>query len=248
MNNTSLLVFDLGIAPYTPTQELMARLSAAVADETFPGVILLLEHTPVITLGKRGGTGDLLDMTAIRERGLDVVRSERGGQATLHAPGQLVSYPLVPIPRRDVRAFVYGLEETLRLLLDHLGVTARRRTGHPGLYVGDEKIASVGLRCRRWVSSHGTSLNVNLDLSLFDLIVSCGEPGLRQTSLQKLTGTDHSMDCVKALYLEAARQVFSWDLGPAQPLSHQHAAEILTVPTAGFEPATPGSGGQCSIP
>jgi lipoyl(octanoyl) transferase len=263
----SLPVLDLGIAPYEPTQRLQARLREAVADGVLPGVILLLEHEPVITLGNRRTPADLRDLAAIRERGVEVALSERGGQATLHAPGQLVSYPLVPVPRRDLRAFVHDLEEVLRVLLAGLGIAAHRRDRHPGLYVAGDKIASIGLRCRRWVSSHGTSLNVNIDLSLFDLLVSCGEPELRQTGVQALTGRTYDMDEIKARYLAAAQQVFGWDLCPPRALTlHEvegalglHELESVTesageaapeggMPTAGFEPATPGSGGQCSIP
>ena len=241
-----LAVFDLGIAPYGPVQDLQTRLRAAVADGVIPGVLLLLEHEPVITLGRRGAVTDLRDVERIQARGIDVVPSERGGQATLHAPGQLVSYPIVPIPRRNLGSYVRGLEETLLVLLAALGVSASRRVGRPGLYVKGDKIASVGLRCQRWVASHGTSLNVNVDLSLFNLIVSCGEPRLRQTSLQAVAGRACDMDQIKALYIQAARQVFRWELSPLRKLSHERVE--LEVPTAGFEPATPGSGGQCSIP
>ncbi len=175
-------MFDLGIAPYLPVQYLQARLRARVADGDIPGVILLLEHEPVITLGSRGAHADLRSPALVAAQGIEVVTSERGGQTTLHAPGQLVSYPIVPIPRQDLRSYVHNLEETLISLLGDLGVTASRRDGRPGLYVNGDKIASVGLRCSRWVSSHGTSLNVTIDLALFDLIVSCGEADLRQTS------------------------------------------------------------------
>jgi lipoate-protein ligase B len=241
-----LAVFDLGIAPYKPVQDLQTRLRAAVADEVIPGVLLLLEHEPVITLGRRGAVADLCDAERIQARGIDVVPSERGGQVTLHAPGQLVAYPIVPIPQRNLGAYVRDLEETLLVLLAGLGVSGHRRESRPGLYVKGDKIASVGLRCQRWVASHGTALNVNVDLSLFDLIVSCGEPRLQQTSLQAVAGRACDMDRIKALYIQAARQVFGWELRPLRTLSHQQVE--AEVPTAGFEPATPGSGGQCSIP
>jgi lipoate-protein ligase B len=140
--------------------------------------------------------------------------SERGGQATLHAPGQLISYPIVPIPGRDLTAYVRGLEQANILVLAELGITAERRENHPGLYVGRHKISSVGLRCQRWVASHGTSLNVDLDLALFDGIVSCGEPGLRQTSIAALLGTAPAMNEVKRLYIQAVKQVFLWNLAP----------------------------------
>jgi lipoyl(octanoyl) transferase len=253
---------DLGLAPYLPLQRLQGRLRRAVADGSIPGVLLLLEHHPVITLGSRGKDHDLRDLGSARFRGVDVLNSERGGQATLHAPGQLVSYPIVPIPGRDLSAYVRGLEETLMLVLTELGLNGQRRPGHPGVYVQDDKIASVGLRCQRWVASHGTSLNVDLDLSLFDLVVSCGEPRLKQTSIAALSGCDPGMDEIKRLYVEAAAKVFSWALAPVERVPYQEVepflglppvpedapVEAAAVPTAGFEPATPGSGGQCSIP
>ena len=142
----------------------------------------------------------------VGSQAIPVIASERGGQATLHAPGQLVSYPIVPIPRRDLRTFVHDLEEVLVVLLAGIGIAAQRREGRPGLYVRSDKIASVGLRCQRWVASHGTSLNVDIDLCLFDLIVSCGEPGLRQTSMEAVTGRTYPMDLVKELYLERRRR------------------------------------------
>ncbi|MBN1321830.1 MAG: lipoyl(octanoyl) transferase LipB [Thermoleophilia bacterium] len=222
-------VFDLGIAPYLPVQDVQGRLRSAVADGFIPGVILLLEHTPVITLGNRRSPGDLRDSAPIRARGLEVAESERGGQATLHAPGQLVSYPIVPVPHRDLRAFVRGLEEILRLLLQEFGVSAHRREGRPGLYVDGRKIASVGLRCHRWVSSHGTSLNATVDLSLFDLIVACGEPELRQTSLQALTGETPPMSQVKAAYLRAAQTVFGWDLCAPKEISYAEVEAALRL-------------------
>jgi lipoyl(octanoyl) transferase len=247
-----LPVFDLRVAPYQPVQELQARLRTAVADRRLPGVILLLEHEPVITLANRCTAADLREPALIQSRGVPVVPSVRGGRATLHAPGQLVAYPVVPIPRRDLRAYVHDLEEVFVLLLADLDVPARRREGRPGLYVQGDKIMSLGLRCHRWVASHGTSFNVSVDLSLFDLVVSCGETELRQTSLQAVTGRSYNMDHIKSAYLRAFRQVFEWELAPMHTLPYESVEQTLglrlEVPTAGFEPATPGSGGQCSIP
>jgi lipoate-protein ligase B len=139
----------------------------------------------------------------------------------------LVSYPIVPVPGHDLRAFVNALEETLVVLLADLGVAARRREGHPGLYVGNDKIASVGLRCRRWVASHGTSLNVSLDLSLFDQIVSCGEPTLRQTSLETLASRHFTMAEIKTRYLAAAERVFGWRLLPLRAVAYDEVERTL---------------------
>jgi lipoyl(octanoyl) transferase len=249
----SIPVLDLGTAPYVPLQDLQRRLRVAVAEGALPGVVLLLEHFPVITLGNRGAQADLRDPALAKSRGVSVLVSERGGQTTLHAPGQLVVYPIIPIPRRDLRAYVHDLEEVFVFMLAGCGVTAHRRDGHPGVYVQGEKIMSVGLRCHRWVASHGASFNVSVDLSLFDLIVSCGETELRQASLEVLTGRLYTMDEVKPACVDALHRVFGWKLAPLRTLHHKAVEEALglyapEVPTGGFEPLTPGSGGQCSIP
>lgn len=268
-----LPVFDLGTAPYEPLQRFQGRLRQAVAEGTVPGVLLLLEHEPVITLGSRAteqdlrdeagcttegsyvfgtsrvaGTGSVpgascipgascvprascilgaSDIRAGRPLRVPVVRSERGGQATLHAPGQLVSYPVVRIPGHDLGAYVHGLEQTLIVLLAGFGIVAARRKRHPGLYVDGEKVASVGLRCQRWVASHGTSLNVDIDTSLFQAIVSCGEADLRQTSMKALIGEDLSMAEVKAAYWSAFAEVFGWALLPTRSLSYTDLAGEL---------------------
>ncbi|MBC7294591.1 MAG: lipoyl(octanoyl) transferase LipB, partial [Thermoleophilia bacterium] len=149
---------------------------------------------------------------------------------TLHAPGQLVSYPIVRIPRRDLGGYVHNLEEVLVRLLADLGVLAERRRGRPGLYVEGRKIASVGLRCQQWVASHGTSLNVNVDLGLFVHIVSCGEPELEQTSLEQLTGRTFPMEDIKRRYREALADVFGWDLGPITAVELVEVERYLGLP------------------
>jgi lipoyl(octanoyl) transferase len=232
-----LAAYDLGVVPYLPTQELQSRIRRAVIAGHTPGVLLLLEHTPVITLGAHAATSDLLSPVEAHRRGVEMVRSERGGRCTLHAPGQLVTYPVMPIPRRDLRGYVNNLEEVLLVLLARYGLTAERLCGRPGLYLEGVKIASLGLRCERGVASHGTALNVDVDLSLFSLIRSCGDPLMRQTSMLRTTGLHYDMQEVKAVYIEVFRQLFGFELTP-----------LRCIPTAGFEPATPGSGGQCSIP
>lgn len=227
-----LPVFDLGVAPYEPVQELQRRLRDHVADGRLPGLLLLLEHEPVITLGTRAGAHDLRASPPGAARpSITTVRSERGGQATLHAPGQLVSYPIVPIPTHDLSTYVHNLEEVLIIVLSRLDIDAVRHPGAPGLYVAEEKIASVGLRCRRWVASHGTSLNVSIDLSLFGLIVSCGDPDLRQTSILALTGRSYPMDEMKTAYVEAARTVFGWQFAPVQKVPHDRLEDHLGLET-----------------
>lgn len=208
--------YDLGIASYSATQELQIRLRRAVIEGDSPGALLLLEHSPVITLGAHASMDDLLDSAKAADRHVDVVRSERGGQVTLHAPGQLVVYPVLRIPRRDLRGYVYNLEEVLLRTLRQTGLRAHRIPTRPGLFIGNSKIASLGLRCEHGVASHGSSLNIDVDLSLFDLITSCGEPGLRQTSVVNESGRSVSMRSVKEQYLAVFSQVFDIPLAPVQ--------------------------------
>jgi lipoyl(octanoyl) transferase len=229
--------YDLGIAPYLPVQELQRRLRTRVATGACAGYLLLLEHPPVITLGYHASLADVLSPANASSRGVEVARSERGGGCTLHAPGQLVSYPVMPIPRRDLRDYVRKLEEALLIVLARREIAAARMHGRPGLYLDELKIASLGLRCEHGVASHGSALNIDVDLTLFDLITSCGDVSLRQTSMREATGRLYSVQEIKQEYLGAFRQVFQVEVSP-----------LRSMPTAGFEPAAPGSGGQCSIP
>ena len=130
--DSPLPVFDLGTAPYQPIQELQAHLRHRVAEGSSPGALLLLEHWPVITLGPRASTADVLSASGLPSGNVPVVRSERGGKATLHAPGQLISYPIMHIPRRNLRAYVYSLEEILIRVLGAYGISASRNHGRPG--------------------------------------------------------------------------------------------------------------------
>lgn len=218
--------YDLGVASYQDAQELQIRLRRTVIDGSSPGVLLLLEHHPVVTLGAHAGMDDLLDPARAAARNVDIARSERGGRLTVHAPGQLISYPVIPIPHRDLRRYVHHLEDVLACVLRYSGLFPRRLAGKPGLFIGDRKIASLGLRCEHGVASHGSSLNVNVDLSLFDLITSCGEPGLRQTSVACESGRSMTMSTAKQQYLAAFSHVF--DI-PLAPLQMSTCGEMLTA-------------------
>jgi lipoate-protein ligase B len=230
----SIEVYDLGVVPYSRVQDIQTQLRRAVGTGSIPGVLLLLEHEPVITLGARASTCDILDAVAAEARGLEIARSERGGQTTMHAPGQLVCYPIVPIPRRDLRAYVHDLEEVLLLLLAGLHINAERLDRRPGVYVEGRKIASLGLKCERGIASHGVALNVSVDLSLFDLVVSCGDSRLRQTSVQELTQRDWPMGEIKTRCVGAFAQVF----GTALPTLRAPSAISLADLSARARPDT----------
>ena len=155
--------------------------------------LLLLEHEHVYTLGRSADPADVRAEEAwLAARGVAVEESDRGGQVTYHGPGQLVGYPILDLDpdRRDVRRYVRDLQEVLVRTLADLGVAAEGRGSQPeiGVWVGREKIASIGVHLSRWITTHGFALNLTTDLSYFDGIVACGLEDVRMTSLERLTG------------------------------------------------------------
>ncbi|MBI4754845.1 MAG: lipoyl(octanoyl) transferase LipB [Betaproteobacteria bacterium] len=186
-SNSGLVVRRLGRAPYEPTWEAMRSFSATREPAT-PDELWLLEHPPVFTLGMAGKPEDLL-----RDAGIPLVRTDRGGQITYHGPGQLVAYLLLDLRRRGlgVRDLVWRMEQAIIELLAGWGIRGERRAGAPGVYVADAKIAALGLRVRGGCSTHGLALNVDMDLAPFAAINPCGYSGLAVTQLRDLgVGTD----------------------------------------------------------
>jgi lipoyl(octanoyl) transferase len=163
--------------------------------------LLLLEHPSVFTLGRNADTGDVVAGAEwLDRRGVEVHEADRGGQATYHGPGQLVGYPIVDLKpdRRDVRRYVRDLEEVLIRTLAEYGVVGEPALSpRPvGVWVGDSKIASIGIHLRHWVTTHGFALNVTTDLSFFGGIVACGMPSAPMTSIEERTGARPELDAV----------------------------------------------------
>jgi lipoate-protein ligase B len=153
--------------------------------------LLMIEHPPVITIGRSGAGEDVLaDRKTLSERGVAVVATNRGGQVTFHGPGQLVVYPVIDLKARgsDLHHYLRGLEGWLVGLLQTYGIEAGVNPPHTGVWVGGAKIASIGIAVRRWVAYHGVALNVATDLSFFDTIVPCGLSGVEMTSMEALLG------------------------------------------------------------
>ena len=169
------VVKRLGRVDYEPTFQAMQDFTATRTAET-PDELWVVEHPPVYTLGQAGKPEPIL-----RDIGIPLVKIDRGGQVTYHGPGQVVIYLLLDLPRLKikVRELVTTIEQAVIDLLAEYSVTAERRDGAPGVYVGDAKIAALGLRIRNGCSYHGVSLNVDMDLSPFDAINPCGYAGLR---------------------------------------------------------------------
>jgi lipoate-protein ligase B len=177
---------------YGPVWDLQKRIHAERVGGRCPDTILLLEHEPVVTVGRNGSEANLLlPEPLLRARGIDLVRNDRGGDVTYHGPGQLVGYPIVDLKElhNDVHRFLREIEEGLIRAVARWGIRADRIPGKTGVWVGSEKLASIGLKASHWVTMHGFALNVATDLSAFDLIVPCGIPGCRMTSIEKRIGS-----------------------------------------------------------
>ncbi len=162
----------------------MARLAGGIADD----LLLLVEHPPVITLGRSAKLGNLLaSPDLLAARGVELFEVERGGDVTFHGPGQLVGYPIVDLTRhrQDLHWYLRQLEEVMIRSLAASGIEARRNPGKTGVWVGDRKIASIGVHARQWVTWHGFALNVTTDLSYFDLMVPCGIQDVTMTSVER---------------------------------------------------------------
>lgn len=181
--------------------------------------LFLLEHPHVYTLGRNASAADVvLGPEALAERGIEVAECDRGGQVTYHGPGQLVGYPVIALDpdRRDIRRYVHDLQETLLRTLADFGVEAGRREGQDfvGVWVGEEKIASLGIHLKRWITTHGFALNVSTDLGYFAGIVACGLPQVQLTSIERLTGRRPPLAEVAAVYARHFADVFARDLEP----------------------------------
>ena len=194
-------VCHLGVVEYREALSLQERIREARQDGELPDVLLTLEHPPVYTRGRRSVAGELpFGEDWYLERGIDIVDTGRGGKVTYHGPGQLVGYPIVGVD--DVVAYVRLLEDALVTALADEGVAARSRPheGHrfTGVWVGDRKIASIGVHLSRGVSMHGFAVNVDNDLEPFSWIVPCGLDGVAMTSLAVETGRESAgMKCFR---------------------------------------------------
>jgi lipoyl(octanoyl) transferase len=187
----SLEIRRLGLTPYSDALDLQTRLVEQRRAGEIDDVLLLVEHPPVLTLGRRGDGGRshiVVPEAELTARHIDVFETGRGGDITYHGPGQIVGYPILDLnpDRRDVHKYVRDIEEVLIRAAADYGITAGRITGLTGVWVGDEKLAAIGIRIQRWVTSHGFALNHTTDLSHFNLIVPCGIADRGVTSLERL--------------------------------------------------------------
>jgi lipoyl(octanoyl) transferase len=209
----TIQVRRLGRIGYAAGLELQKQLVEQRKAGAIPDQLLLLEHPPVITLGvktRNNQTNIVAGPEALAAAGVEVFETGRGGDVTYHGPGQLVGYPIIDLKpdRCDVHKYVRDVEDVMIRAAAAFGVTAGRLPGLTGAWVGDEKLAAIGVRISRWVTSHGFAFNVSTALEHFDFIVPCGITDKGVTSLERQLGRPVAMDEVEAAIEAAFRDVF----------------------------------------
>ena len=191
-----LWAVNLGQVPYAEATLLQERLRDLRQAGELQDMLLLLEHPPVYTKGRRSEPGDLpMGEDWYRAQGIDVQPADRGGRVTYHGPGQLVGYPIMEVER--VADYVHTMEEAIIAALADEGIHARLREGLTGVWAGDEKIGSIGVHVSRGVTTHGFAVNVDNDLQPFEYVVPCGIDNVRMTSVSKETGRPGSLSCFR---------------------------------------------------
>ena len=209
----SLKVAQLGRVDYGAALDIQKQTERAVLAGAQPDTLLLLEHPHVLTMGRRSAPGAIIAPDEVLQaRGVNVFETNRGGKVTYHGLGQLVGYPIINLSpdREDVHRYVRDLEEVLIRALSDFGIETFRIAGLTGVHTTSGKIAAIGVHIARWVTTHGFALNVNTDLSYFDLIVACeGEP---VTSMKELLGHELELPEVEERIIERFAEVFEMEI------------------------------------
>jgi len=208
---------NLHLVTYENGLHLQQRLVELRQADAIPDQLLLLEHPPVITLGRGGDAANLLaDEDSLRKLGVRFYETTRGGDITYHGPGQIVGYPILHLGEnnRDVRKYVTNIEEVLIRTVAEYGITATRAEGKRGIWVGNDKIAAIGVRIARWVTSHGFALNVNTNLDHFQLITPCGIRGAGVTSIAKEIGRELPIEETRQFIVKHFSNVFDREVVP----------------------------------
>jgi lipoate-protein ligase B len=202
-----ILVQNIGQKSYKSVWDLQKEMQQQRIKGEIDDTLILVEHDPVYTLGKNANEDHLLQS---RDESIDVFNIERGGDITFHGPGQLVVYPILDLSnyKKSVSWYMRTLEQVLIDTLIEFKITAQRNDGLTGVWVGDEKIAALGVRISRWVTMHGFALNVNPDLSFYDGIIPCGIFDHGVTSMEQLLGETQNNDNVNNMVIEKFNKYF----------------------------------------
>lgn len=213
---STLDIYELGTVPYEEALEYQESLLAKRIAEEIPDSLILLEHPPTITTGRKGNTGNLLVREEYLEKhGVSFVHASRGGDITFHGPGQIVGYPILNLKNHemDIRKHLRSIEEVIIRTLGDFEIEGRRMDGVTGVWVKRSKIASIGIAIRKWVTYHGFALNVSTNLDYFELILSCGITDVRITSIGSWLGNEESikMDDVVRSVIKNFMGVFGFE-------------------------------------
>jgi lipoyl(octanoyl) transferase len=205
----------LGIVDYEQSHNLQKQILQDRIDNKCPDTMILLQHNPVITVGRGGDNKNIIVPQAILDSyGIKVYEIERGGDVTYHGPGQLTGYPIIDLRnyQKDVHWYLRQLEEVIIRVLAEYDIIGKKVSGWTGVWVGDEKVAAIGVAVKRWVTYHGFALNINPDLSHFKLINPCGITDKEVTSLVKILGFDVDMADVEDKIISAFSDIFDVEI------------------------------------
>ncbi len=224
----------MGRVGYRHALRLMEQLAAARRRDEMGDTLLLVEHPPVLTMGCGGGVEDLrVTIGNLRNQGIDLIQTDRGGRMTYHGPGQLVAYPILKLPDDDLHTYAHRLEQVALEVLAGWGIAARRIRAHPGIWLGRDKIAAIGVAVQDRVTMHGLALNVNPNMAHFELIVPCGIAGRGVTSMCAALDRPLDMEAVEASFIVAFGHVFNCTVEPqraAAPWLVAPAPQEGTIP------------------
>ncbi|MCX7994619.1 MAG: lipoyl(octanoyl) transferase LipB [candidate division WOR-3 bacterium] len=206
-------VLDLGLKDYKEVWEFQKILHAKRIEDKIPDTLILVEHNPVLTLGKSGRLENIkIPVSLLKAKGIDFYQVERGGDVTFHGPGQLVGYPIFNINKglAGIRPFIEKIEDSIINTLHDFGISGRKIEKMIGVWIGEKKICSIGIAVKKWVSFHGFALNVNNDLSYFELINPCGFKDIKMTSMQEVLQTPIAMEKVKVAIIKSFMAIFNY--------------------------------------
>ena len=203
----SLNIIDLGLTEYQRALEIQKILVKERLDNSTPDTLLLVEHPHVVTLGKQTSPNDVLNNS------IPVVRIDRGGSATYHGPGQLIGYIIMDLRSKgiSVPVLISKIHEIIILTLDELDIKAKREKDDTGVWIGQKKIASIGLSVRNWITYHGFSLNVNTDLEKFNTIRPCGHDSKIMTSVSSIKRKEYSKEVIQTKIIKNFSDVFEYN-------------------------------------
>lgn len=214
MKERKLNIINLGLEPYKKIWDFQHKLHNLRIEGKINDVLILLEHSNVYTLGKVTKRDHLLvSPQKLTEEKIDLFEIDRGGDITYHGPGQIVGYPIIKLDDlyQDIHRYLRELEEVIIQTLKIYGVESGRNPKFTGVWVGDEKIAAIGIKVSRWVTMHGFAFNINTDLSYFGKIIPCGISDKGVTSLEKILGQKISIEEVKKHLVENFMKIFNYD-------------------------------------